>query len=82
MKAFGYQGLMMDANFTTHRATCNQWREYVESEPATLGCLCLEGSVLLKRDTAASRPRSMERAPRDEHLVSKDELKRRMVYKQ
>lgn len=43
-------GVPMDANFISHTANCANCKQFDAAAPATFALLCLEGSVLWKRE--------------------------------
>ncbi len=71
--------LALDPSFALHQSSCAQCQRFSPEKPGTAGELCLEGSVLWKRDnpTKIVRPR-MERS---KYYCSKDELNALMKYK-
>lgn len=73
------RGVLMDSNFENHAAHCESCKLFAPDRPATAAHLCLEGSVLWKRDNPA--PRSRAEVPRDEHYCTKGEMKRLKRYR-
>lgn len=74
------RGIQMDESFPAHVASgCEQCRRFDAGKPATAALMCLEGSVLYKRDNATRKP--AERASRPSTFASKAEVKRLMKYK-
>lgn len=72
-------GVPLDADWTTHVAQCKRCALFDATKPATAVNLCLEGSVLYKRDNEVR----VRRAPEDrgEHYATKAEVKRAMRYR-
>lgn len=73
------RGVQLDQNFLTHSASCDRCRMFDESRPATAAHMCLEGSVLWKRDNLTTTPKP--KVERSEHYASKTQVKRLMRYK-
>ena len=72
--------VLMDAKWADHLRNCEACRRYDETKPATLALMCLEGSVLWKRENVSGPARQQE--ARSDNYCSKDELKRLMRYKE
>lgn len=72
-------GITLDANFLTHVANCEQCKRFDEKKPGTLALMCLEGTVLWKRENGVTI--APEKPPKGDHWVSKQEAKRQMKYK-
>jgi hypothetical protein len=72
-------GVMMDANFVSHQTICDQCKRFDAEKPATIALMCLEGSVLWKRENGITIKREAPAKP--DTVVSKDEVKRVMRYK-
>lgn len=70
----GY-GVPMDANFNTHRASC----ELCKAAEDNLASLCLEGSILWKRENAVQPKKEPTR--RSEFWCSKAQMKSLMRHK-
>ena len=80
MKAYqAEKGVLMDAKWADHLRNCAACQRYDEAKPATLALMCLEGSVLWKRENVTEPARQLEE--RKSTHCSKDELKRLMRYK-
>ena len=73
------KGVPLDNNFQTHSAGCNQCKQYDEAKPVTVALLCLEGSVLWKRENAT--PVKREHPDRGQHWANAAEVKRATKYK-
>lgn len=84
MKSFvinaGGTGVPLDASFAEHREACEQCREFSPEQPGSAACLCLEGSVLWKRENVRKPAKLPE--PRDDFHVSKAAVKRAMRYRE
>jgi hypothetical protein len=74
------KGVLMDANFVSHCSNCAQCRMFDAERPASISVMCLEGSVLWKRENAVAAKREPVR--KSDNYASKDELKRIMRYKE
>lgn len=73
-------GVTMDASFADHVTLgCEQCKRFDPNKPATLSLMCLEGSILWKRENGVSvKPQHVEK---DSTHCSKEELRRAMHYK-
>lgn len=81
MKAYHTNhGIPLDANFVSHTALCEQCRAFDPERPQTAVSLCLEGSVLWKRENAVAAPKAPRIQPSGT-TVSRDEARRAMRYK-
>jgi hypothetical protein len=79
MKDFQYStGLLLDADFATHRQLCPRCAGYSADQPATLAACCLEGVILIKREAPHKKRISRER---NEHRTTKAVLAATMRYK-
>lgn len=73
------KGVLLDGNFLTHAAHCKDCQRFEEAKPASIALMCLEGSVLWKRENAVHVERAtQERGP---NFASKADVKRAMRYK-
>lgn len=74
------RGVPLDADWMTHLASCERCRLFDATKPATAASLCLEGSVLYKRDYAVVK----RSAPvdRGEHYATKAKVKRATRYRE
>lgn len=70
-------GIKIDSDFTAHLAKCARCCGFDE-KPASLVALCLEGSLLWKRENEVGGKRVRDRPST---WRSKDELKRVMKFK-
>jgi hypothetical protein len=75
MKIYGPKGVAMDADFLSHTSCCERCR----TAQSNLGALCLEGSILWKRDN--ERRIAPEAVAKDEHIASKERARAAMRYK-
>lgn len=73
------RGVALDPYFGMHIHDCEQCSRYKPSEPATLALLCLEGSVLWKRENKAEVEKKAEY--QNPNQTSKAEAKKLMRYK-
>lgn len=73
------RGLQMDAYFTTHAVGCPQCCRFNENKPATAALMCLEGSVLYKRDNAVVKREHVEKP---DTFATKAEMKRATKYRE
>ncbi len=74
------KGVELDSSFAFHCSRCDVCKRFEANKPATVSLLCLEGSVLWKRENVTATPRS---APaRGDHYASAAEVKRLMRYKE
>lgn len=71
-------GVQLDPSFTSHLARCEQCAQFDASQPASAALLCLEGSVLWKRENKVAAPRQL--FVRDGNKASKDEIRRITKY--
>jgi hypothetical protein len=72
-------GFQLDGDFATHTSHCADCRQFDADKPATAALMCLEGSVLYKRDNPDRRTRS--EAQRDDNYATKAQIKAAMRYK-
>ena len=72
-------GIMLDGSFALHCTGCEECRRFDAEKPATVALLCLEGSVLWKKENHEPTPRVAQHRP--ETVVSKEAAKRAMKYK-
>lgn len=74
------RGFQMDDDFATHQSHCSRCAQYVDDNPSTMGALCLDGSILIKRLKAKE---SVKREPkvRLENWGSIKEIKAATRYK-
>jgi hypothetical protein len=72
-------GIPLDPTFGTHKLNCKLCQRFDPERPASASLLCLEGSVLWKRENQVKE----KRAPiiRDEYRRSKEEVKAATRYK-
>lgn len=81
MKEFSlFTGLQMDSTFEFHRTTCTRCAAFDRAKPSTAGAMCLEGSVLWKRDNVAAKKKPPE--PVDEFRGTKAQVQAAMRYKE
>lgn len=73
------RGVLLDADFTQHCKTCERCAQFDAAKPATAALMCLEGSVLYKRDSVV-RERKPQ-ADRGDHYATKAEVKAAMRYR-
>ncbi len=73
-------GIQIDADWLSHRAGCEDCRQFDESKPATAAVMCLEGAVLYKRDNKPTERR--ERVEKPDTYASKAQVKAAMRYKE
>lgn len=73
------KGVPIDGDFLIHLSNCAQCRRYDATKPGTLSLLCLEGSVLWKRENVVSVPKTTRRS--DDSYASPKDLKAAMKYK-
>lgn len=72
-------GVLMDANFKTHVALCELCQRFDEEIPSTAAQMCLEGSVLWKREHPSEAKRG--RLERPSTWRSMDEIMAVTKYK-
>lgn len=73
------RGIQMDATWFSHAASCSQCRRFNESKPATAALMCLEGSVLYKRDNAVVK---REHAEKPDNYATKAQMKAATKYRE
>ncbi len=79
LKDYGPKGVALDPTFADHLAYCPTCREFNPLKAATATRLCLEGSILWKRENIVA-PKEIP-APKNEFLVTKKEAEAAMRYK-
>lgn len=72
-------GALLDESFATHSRDCPDCQRFDAEKPATASLMCLEGSVLYKRDNV-TRPRSA-RPERDDNYATKQQIKAATRYR-
>lgn len=87
MKNFGPHGMPLDADFRSHADLCECCRAFDTSKPITATELCLEGSILWKRDNEQAKQKVVVNEFHEGdfigggHRVSRDKAKQAMRYK-
>jgi hypothetical protein len=71
-------GVAIDDTWATHVHRCDACRQFDATKPGTLALLCLEGSVLWKRE---NQDKSKPKKERDESYASPKAIKAAMRYK-
>ena len=79
VKDYGPKGVPLDPTFADHLAYCPTCREFNPLKPTTATRLCLEGSILWKRENIVA-PKEIP-APINEFRVTKKEAEAAMRYK-
>lgn len=82
MKTYGEMGVPLDANFASHVALCERCAAVDVANAKSLQTLCLEGSALWKRENVTAAERVNKRGLAPDTVVSRDEAKRAMKYKE
>lgn len=79
VKDYTPKGVQMDANFASHRALCARCRGFDQNNPASAIELCLEGSILWKRENI-----KIDRTPgpKDEFRGTREQVRLAMRYKE
>lgn len=77
---FPERGVLLDSSFAFHAQSCESCKRFNAERPETAALLCLEGSVLWKREKAEPAKRKEEWRPPT--FVSKAEVKAKMKYKE
>jgi len=79
VKDYGIRGVPLDPDFLTHQGACERCRAF-DGLPASAANLCLEGSVLWKRENIAAPP--PDPLPSDENRATKQQLRAVTRYKE
>lgn len=72
-------GIALDSTFAHHSTSCEECQRFDAKKPATIALMCLEGSVLWKRENGVTIKREQEE--RSQSWASKADVKRAMRYK-
>jgi len=79
LKSFNAKtGVTMDASFAEHVKMCSRCAN-ARSSRRGLGNLCLEGSVLLKRDTKPPRSKKLVLPPEPDFFKAQGKVKQHYV---
>lgn len=72
-------GVLLDSTFAHHSTSCKECQRFDADKPSTIALMCLEGSVLWKRENGVTVKREQEERPRN--WASKADVKKAMRYK-
>lgn len=75
------KGVPLDGDFLTHSAKCDRCKLFDAERPATMSLMCLEGSILWKREHGVAAPKVSHITGNPDHRASKEELRKAMKYK-